>query len=109
MTRDQLIGTWRRKCTDSTFALRSDGSCIIHTTLPNGQVHEEQAKWQHVDATHWTLRLIIPPDPGIPGLEDGAVEVIDYEIQSEQPGRMSLMQFDVESPWEWEKVAPLAT
>jgi hypothetical protein len=76
--------------------------------MPDGQVYEEHAEWHLVDATHWTLRLMIPPDPGIPGLESGAVEVIDYEIKSEQPGGMSLMQFDVEVPWEWEKVTPPA-
>ena len=105
MTRDQLIGTWRCTQTDSTHELRADGSCVIRTTTPNGETHEEQAEWQHVDANHWKLRLVIPPDPQMSGLEDGAVEVIDYEITSEQPNRMSLMQFDVEFPWEWEKAA----
>jgi hypothetical protein len=108
MTRDQLTGTWRCTQTGSTHELRSDGSCTIRTTAPGGQTHAEQAEWEHIDAKHWKLRLIIPPDPQTPGLEDGAVEVVEYEIRSEQPNRMSLMQFDVEFPWEWEKATPPA-
>ena len=77
----------------------------MRTTTPDGQTHEEHAEWEYVDATHWKLRVTIPPDPDIPGLEDGAVEVVDYEITSEEPDRMSLMEFDVEFPWEWEKAA----
>ncbi len=107
MTRDQLIGTWRCTQTGSTHELRPDGSCVIRTTTPDGQTFDEQAEWEQIDAKqkHWKLRLIIPPDPQMPGLEDGAVEVIEYEIKSEQPNRMSPMQFDVEFPWEWEKAA----
>ena len=34
------------------------------------------------------------------------MEVTNYKIKSEQPSRMSLMQFDVEFPWEWKKATP---
>jgi hypothetical protein len=108
MTRDQLIGTWRCTQTGSTHELRPDGSCLIRTTTPNGATHDEHAEWEHVDAKHWKLSITIAPDPNIPGVEEGAGEVIDYEITSELPNRMSLMQFDVEFPWEWEKAAPPA-
>jgi hypothetical protein len=102
MTRDQLLGTWRCPRTGSTKELRSDGSCVVRTIAPNGRTYEEHATWEHIDATHWKLRLIIPPDPTIPGLAKGAVEVIDYEVQSEAPNRMSLMRSgEAEIPREW--------
>lgn len=106
MTREQLIGTWRCTQTGSVHELRPDGSCVIRTATPDGRTHEEQAEWEHVDASHWKLLITIPPHPQIPGLEDGAGEEIDYEVTSEQANRMSLMQFDVEFPWHWEKVSP---
>jgi hypothetical protein len=108
MTRDQLIGTWRCTQTGSTHELRLDGSCLIRTTTADGKTLDEQAEWEYVDAKHWKLSIVIDPDPNIPGLEEGAGEVIDYEITSERPNRMSMMKFDVEVPWEWEKAEPRA-
>jgi hypothetical protein len=91
--------------TNSIHELWPDGTCIIRTNTPDAATSEEEAQWEYLDPKHWRLRLFIPPDPQIPGMEDGAVEVIDYEVSAEEPGRrMSLMQFDVEFPFEWEKL-----
>jgi hypothetical protein len=103
MTQDELIGTWTCTLTGSIHELRPDGTCVIRTTAPNGKTYEDRAEWQYHDGAHWTLRLFIEPDPDIPELEDGGVEVIDYEVVAEGPGRMSLRQFDVDLPWQWEK------
>ncbi len=105
MTRERLIGTWRCGLTGSIYELRPDGLCAVRTATPNG-TYEQEAEWEFVDERHWTLRVITPPDPQIPGMEDGAVDVIDYEVASEGPGRMSLVRHDVEFPFVWERVDP---
>jgi hypothetical protein len=56
------------------------------------------------DDTHWNLSLQIQPDPKIPGLEDGAIDVSEYEIVKSDADRMELMKFDFEFPFVYERV-----
>ena len=103
MTRDHLIGRWRCVRTGTLYDLATDGTCETRTPRRDGTEAVERAEWKFVDATHFTLRLTIPPDPDAPGLEDGAVELTEYEIRAETTGEMHLAEFDVEFLWEWRK------
>lgn len=84
-----LVGKWRKS--SSVYELRADGAAVITT---DGQV--EQGTWQWVDATHWNLRTMIPPQPEIAGLEDGAVDVQEYEVIELSPTHMRTKVFDYE-------------
>ena len=84
-----LVGRWRKS--SSVYELRADGVAVIPT---DDQV--EQGTWQWVDATHWRLRTVIPPQPEIPGLEDGAVDVQEYEVIELSSTHMRTKVFDYE-------------
>ena len=59
------------------------------------QVHEP-AEWRFLNDRQWQLRIFIPPQPDVPGLEDGAVEVIDYTVLAFADDRMEVASFDSE-------------
>jgi hypothetical protein len=83
--------------------LYPDGRAKLESAAPNGLTYTEKATWEYVDQRHWKLRLDIPPDPDTPGLEDGAIDVADYEVIAFDGSRMELMKFDYESPFVYEK------
>ena len=103
MRKVDLIGTWKGSESDSCIHLREDGSAVCDVALRDGSSTFEMATWQYVDATHWKLKLVIPPQPDIRGLEDGAIDVSDYEVVSFTPDRMELMVFDYENPFVYER------
>ncbi len=53
------------------------------------------------------MGVYIDPVPHIPSLENGAIQGIDYEIVAEDESTMSVMEFDVEFAWVWERVPAL--
>jgi hypothetical protein len=65
----------------------------------------DQATWEYNDDAHWNLKLQIAPDPKTPGLEDGAIDVSEYEIVESDANRMELMTFDLEFPFVYERVS----
>lgn len=87
--RGDLVGTWQHS--SSVYELRADGVAVMTT---DGQV--EQGTWHWVDETHWKLKTVIPPQPEIPGLEDGAVDVQEYEVIEASPTHMRAKVFDYE-------------
>lgn len=89
LQRSDLVGKWRKSST--VYEFRVDGSAMITT-----DDYVEQGTWHWVDATHWKLRAVIPPQPSIPGLEDGAVDVQDYEVIELSPKHMRAKVFDRE-------------
>ena len=61
-----------------------------------GSLIHESAEWRFVSDSQWQLRILIPPQQDIPGLEEGAVEVIDYTVLSFAGDRMEVASFDSE-------------
>ena len=104
MHKEQLIGSWKWKDHNSIMHLHSDGSAVCEGQSQTGQIIRENATWEYVDDTHWKLRLIIPAQPDVPGLEEGAGDVGEYEVISFTPQRMELTKFDYESPFVYERV-----
>lgn len=112
MERHELIGRWKLARYGPMAApdamemeLRDDGTAVTRTRT-GGKVFEECSRWEYVDDSHWHLLIEIPPDPDMPGLEDGARERVEYEVTSFTGSEMSLMQFDYEFPFVYQRVTP---
>ena len=116
MKREDLVGTWKLVGTrlpgqqqpmpvkhEIVMRLDPDGTAELWTPNRFGAVGVERATWEYVDERHWKLKLIIPPG-SIPTLENGAVDVSDYDIQSFSDGRMELTKFDYEFAFVYERV-----
>src|SRR6266487_2059604 len=98
MKRGELVGSW--KWVDSSLGemslpagvtimqLNADGTALMGST--------EEATWEWVDEKHFKVKLVIAPQPGVPDLEDGAVDVQEYEIKNATLNRMELATFDYE-------------
>jgi hypothetical protein len=78
------------------------------TLHSNGTVSEERGdvissgdgvttEWRFVDEHHWQLRRTVPPSPDIEGLEEGAIEVTDYEVLDFSRDKMTIEAFDEET------------
>jgi hypothetical protein len=97
MTREALIGKWLKKGSrrNITWILHPDGSVSQEV---NGALREgdDTAEWKIIDDRHWQIRVTIPPRPDKPGLEEGAVEVVDYEVLRFTRDEMELRSFDEE-------------
>jgi hypothetical protein len=97
MTREALVGRWLVKGSrrNLTWILHPDGSVSQEV---NGVLRQsdDTAEWKFVDERHWQLRVTIPPRPDTRGLEDGAVEVVDYEVLRFAADEMELQSFDSE-------------
>ena len=92
----ELIGTWRRKEDGSVITLRMDGMAVLSSG--------EHAEWRYVDECCWQLRISIPENPVVPGLEEGAVEEVDYEIIEFIGDAMTVRGFDQE-PQSYERIS----
>jgi len=97
LTRDDLVGTWQHG--PSVYDLRPDGTAVITT-----EGESEAGTWLWVDATHWKLRTTIPPDPNIPGLEDGAINIEEFEVVEASPTHFRARVFDDESDFLFTRV-----
>jgi hypothetical protein len=84
--------------------LNSDGTAVYEKPGANGAVETATATWQYVDGTHWKFKVVIPPEPDTPGLEEGAIDVSDFEIISFSPQRMEVTLFDYDSKFIYERV-----
>jgi hypothetical protein len=117
MKREDFVGIWKLVGTrlpgqqqpapvklESIMRLDADGTAELRTAYRSGAIGVERATWEHVDEQHWKLNLIIPPVPGMPALEHGAVDVSDYQVQSFGEGRMELTTFDYEFAFVYERV-----
>ena len=82
-SRDELVGEWD-VAADTSFGkmppqplfvyhLGTDGSCFIETTVGGG-THRDTGKWRLNDDGTFTVLTDCPPDPSVPGLEQGAVD-----------------------------------
>jgi hypothetical protein len=105
MTRDKLVGTWKCRQTNIVRELRPDGFGISRITRPDGRMHGSRLEWSLIDPVHWRMGVYIDPVPHIPGLENGTIQEIVYEIIAEDESTMSLVEFDVEFAWVWERQA----
>jgi hypothetical protein len=100
MTQEDLVGKW---------LLKGSRRKIVMILQPDGMVSEEvngevrqtpkdiTIEWRFIDERHWQLRTTIPPSPDTPGLEDGAIEVTDYEVVRFTGDEMELEAFDQEA------------
>jgi len=79
--------------------LNSDGSAVLETDSSS-----DEASWEWVDQQHFKIKLKIAPQPDVPGLEDGAIEVMDYEVVNFSYARMEAMQFDYEFSFIYERI-----
>lgn len=108
MKKEDLVGTWKADTRDSWMHLKADGSAICETRDTDGTPIRESATWVYVDPRHWKLKIEIPPQPHVPGLEEGVIDVSDYEVVAFSPQRMELMLFDNEYPFVYNRVSPQA-
>jgi len=97
MKREELIGTWKSIKFSEWMHLNPDGTAVYETRTADGASDKASATWQYVDDNHWKLKVVIPPEPDTPGLEDGAVDVSDFEVISFSPQRMEVALFDYDS------------
>jgi hypothetical protein len=111
MRRDQLVGSWKLTAWGplpidytSVMTLFDDGSASVATSKDEYS-SMDQATWEYIDDAHWNLNLQVAPDPKTPGLEDGAIDVSEYEIVESDANRMELMVFDFEFPFVYERVS----
>lgn len=111
MLRSELIGMWQlvhffEPVKDGMkLTLREDGTAIFEGQSPSGERwRDSTSTWEYVNPRKWRLKRYIEPDPDTPGLEEGVVEIIDYDVQSFDRNRMELMEFDYEAPFTYERV-----
>ena len=90
MKRQELIGTWKRKDHLEWMHLRADGTAAWEVHRADRSVETWAASWEYVDDSHWKFKVVVPPEPGTPGVADGAIDVDDFKIVSSSPGRMVL-------------------
>ena len=97
MKREELVGTWESNKHDEWMHLHSDGTAAWEARQADGSVNTATATWEYLDDTHWKFKVVVPPEPGTPGLEDGAIDVSDFEVVAFSPQRMEVALFDYES------------
>ena len=89
------------------MTLHPDYTATLTTPSRTGPPIQEPAEWRFLNERKWQLRIIIPPQPDVSGLEDGAVEVIDHTVLSFSGDRMEVASFDSE-PTVYERVDQVA-
>jgi hypothetical protein len=89
---------------ESVIHLSDDGVATVTTSIADGTSTTDSATWEFVDGEHWNLNLNIPADTSTPGLEEGAVDVSEYEVVAFDNGRMQLAKFDFEFPFVYERI-----
>lgn len=82
-SRNQMIGWWDSSVnpsleqqppeTDFVYHLRADGSCLVKTIVGE-RSFEEVGQWRLNDDGTFSFIFIDPPDPSVPGLENGGGE-----------------------------------
>src|SRR6516225_3742655 len=103
MTREELVGSWRRVAYGTSpslglclMHLHEDGTALVEREF-EGRSYAHEHSWEYIDETHWNLRRVIPLGE-YPEMDEETVEVIDYEISKGDGTRMELMEFDFEDP-----------
>jgi hypothetical protein len=111
MERQDLIGTWKLvrygpmpTPQSVVMELRDDGTAVTRTQTGTGALREESQRWRYVDRTHWNMEITIPPSPDVPGLEDGAGELVKYKVTRFSHDEMDVTQFDYEFAFTYQRM-----